>query len=149
MSARFHRGFSFLEVLISVVVLTIGLLGVMGSLTFGLRASAYSGTTSEAVNCARQILERIRLQNLAWSDNVIPPDTVGLADTASDRRAIEAPPFQAMTPSRNLRRNIQMHRVSMVASDPNYNLMQVQVTIYWFDRGSEKSVALCAFQRRP
>ncbi|MEW6280563.1 MAG: prepilin-type N-terminal cleavage/methylation domain-containing protein [Candidatus Eremiobacterota bacterium] len=141
-SASPCRGFSIIEMLISVLILTIGMLGVIGALTFGLRASSVSGTTSDAVNYSRQIIETIRVQNLDWGGVIT-------SDPASARTDLNAPPFASLPSNTNLRRNIQFSRVSGNPSDYEYNLYQIRVSVYWFDRGNEKSVSMCAYHKQP
>lgn len=55
-----QRGFSLLEALVSVVVLSFGLLGVAGLQAAALKYSRDAGNQSIAVNLAREMAEMIR-----------------------------------------------------------------------------------------
>ena len=58
--ANHQRGFTLLEVLIAVVVLSIGLLGVAGLQAFGLRNNQDAYMRSQATILAMDIAERMR-----------------------------------------------------------------------------------------
>lgn len=53
-------GFSLLEVLVSIIVLTVGLLGASGMLLSAMRTTSESGNFSTAVNLARELSEKTR-----------------------------------------------------------------------------------------
>lgn len=55
-----QRGFTLLEALIAVIVLSLGLLGLAQLHTYGLRNSNSAALRVEAVNLAGNILERMR-----------------------------------------------------------------------------------------
>ncbi len=59
-ASRAECGFSLIEVLISVLVLAIGLLGLAALQTQGLRASTDSYVRSQATTLAYDIIERMR-----------------------------------------------------------------------------------------
>lgn len=54
-------GFSLLEVLVSIIVLTIGLLGAGGMLLTAMRSTNESGNFSSALNFARELSEKARV----------------------------------------------------------------------------------------
>lgn len=57
---RSQRGFSLLEVLIAVLVLSIGLLGLAGLYAVGLRSVDSANLRTQATVVAQDILERMR-----------------------------------------------------------------------------------------
>ena len=59
-SKRCQAGFSLLEILITMVVLSIGLLGVAGMQVNGLRNNHAAYTKTQATNLALDMAERIR-----------------------------------------------------------------------------------------
>jgi type IV pilus assembly protein PilV len=68
---RAARGFSLLEVLISIVVLSIGLLGAVGMLMAAVRTTNESGSFTAAVNLVRELSEKARInKNVAARNNV-------------------------------------------------------------------------------
>lgn len=69
-SKRAEEGFSLLEVLISIVVLGIGLLGAVGMLMAAVRSTNESGSLSTAVNLVRELSEKARInKNIAARNN--------------------------------------------------------------------------------
>lgn len=58
---RAEEGFSLLEVLISIIVLSIGLLGAVGMLMAAVRSTSESGSFSTAVNLVRELSEKARI----------------------------------------------------------------------------------------
>lgn len=90
-----HRagGFTLLEVLIAMVILSIGLLGIAGLQTVGLRSSHGSYLTSQASLLAYDIADRIRANpamitpggNISTAAGDCALDTSGLTLTEADR----------------------------------------------------------------
>jgi type IV pilus assembly protein PilV len=70
------RGFSLLEVLIAVIVLSIGILGVAGLQVFSLRANQVSYVRSQAAILASDISDRMRANRVAAANNnyALDPD---------------------------------------------------------------------------
>ncbi len=64
---RYSNGFTLVEVLVTIVVVSIGLLGLAGLQINGLRANVSSETRSKATLLASDIVERMRA-NLAGVD---------------------------------------------------------------------------------
>ena len=63
MASTKHRaaGFSLVEVLVSIVVLSVGLLGTIGMLLASVRTSHESATFTAALNLARDLSEKVRM----------------------------------------------------------------------------------------
>ncbi|MDH6166177.1 type IV pilus assembly protein PilV [Variovorax boronicumulans] len=63
MASTKHRaaGFSLVEVLVSIVVLSVGLLGTVGMLLASVRTSNESATFTAALNLARELSEKARM----------------------------------------------------------------------------------------
>ncbi|MEW6283882.1 MAG: prepilin-type N-terminal cleavage/methylation domain-containing protein [Candidatus Eremiobacterota bacterium] len=57
MQTKSRAGFSIIEILIAIIVLAIGIMGVLGALTFGLRAGEHSDRMTQATALNRKILE--------------------------------------------------------------------------------------------
>lgn len=69
-STRAEGGFSLLEVLISIIVLSIGLLGAVGMLLAAVRSTNESGSFTTAVNLVRELSEKARInKNIAARNN--------------------------------------------------------------------------------
>jgi type IV pilus assembly protein PilV len=56
---RTHRGFTIIEVLVALVVLSVGLLGIAGLYVIALRAGTTSINRMQAVNLAADMADRI------------------------------------------------------------------------------------------
>jgi type IV pilus assembly protein PilV len=59
-AARLAGGFTLVEVLVSIVILTFGLLGAVGLILNSLRASNESGNYVTASNLAREYIDKMR-----------------------------------------------------------------------------------------
>ncbi|MDQ0081487.1 type IV pilus assembly protein PilV [Variovorax boronicumulans] len=75
-------GFSLLEVLVSIIVLTVGLLGASGMLLSAMRTTSESGNFSSAINLARELSEKARA-NKAISIKTTATDNAYLVDWKS------------------------------------------------------------------
>lgn len=64
-AGRRQRGFSLVEALVALVVLSVGLLGVAALYTWSLRDSRTALLRSEAVNLASDMADRIRANRVA------------------------------------------------------------------------------------
>ena len=63
------RGFTLLEVMISVIILSVALLALAGLQIISIRGNAFGGTMTEAVTLARDKIEDLKRDD--WS-NVLP-----------------------------------------------------------------------------
>lgn len=69
MQRHTNRGFTLLEVLIAIVVLSIGLLGLAGLQANGMRQNHSSNLRSQATFLAYDIMDRIRANRQTALDN--------------------------------------------------------------------------------
>lgn len=82
-SPRHHAGFTLIEVLVTVVVVSIGLLGLAGLQINGLRANVSSEARSKATLLASDIIERMRANPLGVANNDYANiDTTGIGCSA-------------------------------------------------------------------
>ena len=72
------EGFSLIEVLVSIVVLSVGLLGVAGMLMTSVRSTSESGSFTTAVNLVRELSEKARINKNVAARNVDNPYLVDL-----------------------------------------------------------------------
>ncbi len=63
-----QKGFSLLEVIISMLILAVGLLGVAGLMTVGIRTNADAAHLTEAYQIGQEEMER--LKTVSWSSIV-------------------------------------------------------------------------------
>ncbi|WP_431276153.1 type IV pilus modification protein PilV [Variovorax ureilyticus] len=62
-------GFSLLEVLVSIIVFSLGLLGAVGMLMTSVRGTTESGSFTSAVNLVRELSEKARINKNVSSRN--------------------------------------------------------------------------------
>ncbi|WP_316672476.1 type IV pilus modification protein PilV [uncultured Tolumonas sp.] len=67
-----QKGFTLLEVMISVVILTVSLLGVAGMYGFAAKFSYESQQHAQAVYTVNDVLERLRIDKTAWLQSILP-----------------------------------------------------------------------------
>jgi type IV pilus assembly protein PilV len=75
-SSRHHSGFTMIEVLVTIVVVSIGLLGLAGLQINGLRANMSSEARSKATLLANDIVERMRANPLGVDNNAYGAITI-------------------------------------------------------------------------
>jgi len=90
--SRHHVGFTLIEVLVTVVVVSIGLLGLAGLQINGLRANVSSEARSKATLLASDIIERMRANPLGVANN-----SYANINTAAIGCAVQPDPFCSNT----------------------------------------------------
>ncbi len=155
-------GFSQVELAVAVVVLAVGILGVVASFTFGLQSTRFSGQMSRALAWNRQLIEMIRVRNLAFTPD-IPPSTSGLNDgpapsTGTDearfrnlRDLNDAPFLNDLPLGTGFKRRIQIRRLGSTSAADKYRqrIAEITVTVYWMDNGRLREVTMKALHRQP
>ncbi|MBI3929910.1 MAG: hypothetical protein HY319_30505 [Armatimonadetes bacterium] len=146
-----RRGFSQLEVLIAVGILALGILGVVGSLTYSTQAQRFGERTTEAVQVARELVEKIRVRNLPYEwDPPQPPEDSGLCDEPGARKPLSARPFASDFPGESpFQRNIRVTPLTTDRGDYRYGMTRIEVTIFWSEQGRERTVRFASIHRRP
>jgi type IV pilus assembly protein PilV len=92
---RFNRGFSLLEVLITLLVLSIGLLGVAAMQAFSLKANQSANFRTQATALANMMAERMRAHGGGALNTTVAyygsgSDARASADLADWQNAIQA-----------------------------------------------------------
>lgn len=154
------RGFSLIELLIAMGVIAVGLLGVAASLTFGSRQSGHGEKMLIATNQARILIESLDGQNLVsnppLAGNNLPPATSGVNDGLGDRRPLTAAPFNNPADHPDIlpgvldqyTRRIRLSRRG-TAGTPGEFLVNAEVTVFWKEKGVERSVTTTAVLSTP
>ena len=110
------RGFTLLEVLISIVILTIGVVSIIWAFNTGMFASTDIENVDLALNLAQERMEYIK-------------DT-GYAFTGDTKASVSG--FSAF-----------QRQATVTMLQPN--LKQIDVTVYWQMKGSETSITLTTY----
>lgn len=137
---QWRHGYSLVEILIMMVIVTIALLGLMGSFAYGVRANAQAHKTATATGYASQVMDMIRTNNYAWVDpsgNLADPD-------GSTRKALNAAPLTMAPADAAFTRNVEI--TQGIGAGYKANIARIKVRIHWFtDAGAEKTVELVGF----
>lgn len=132
------RGFTLVEVLVSLAVIAIALFGVMGSIAYGTRHARSGEELGEAVQLARQVL--VYIQESSVLDTVEPTEPwfsedSGLNDATTVRRELDAAPLGGLAiplvQLERYQRRVVATRLSDNPSDHRYGLARVTVEIFW------------------
>jgi type IV pilus assembly protein PilV len=157
---RPQAGFSLIEVMVAVLVLSVGLLGMAALMTTSLRNTHSANQRTQAVNLAQEIVDSIRanLPNAMRYDmadftdaaTVCPAGSSRPANTYSSATSPHA--LDLLRWSRDLcyslpngqgRISINTVSVPVAATGDNYNVYQVDVEVCWFDDRAEAGSADC------
>lgn len=164
-SLRGSRGISLAELLIAIFVVSVGVLGTVSALWYGIRSEKYSERRANAVFQAREMVNAIREGNYPFNggsdNNGIPWMTVGSelndgdydadSDDDGDRRPFNAPPFENLYPTNefNFQRRVEMKQLSTSSSSYESDLAAIKVTLFWNEGRHDKEVTLWGYHRRP
>lgn len=156
---RKQRGLSMVELMIAIFVVSVGVLGTVSALWYGIKSEKGSERRSHAVFQARELINILRAGNYPFSNpaHLVVGSDVNDGDIDNDgddngaRRPFNDPPFGNHFPNNpfNFERRIEMKQVS---NDPNNhlsNMAAIKVTVYWNEGSSTKEVSLWSYHRRP
>lgn len=153
------RGLTLAELMIAIFVVSVGILGTVSSLWYGIKSEKGSERRTNAVFLGRELANLVRSRNLPFAD----PSyfTVGSdindgnydsdADDSGPRRAFNAPPFANDFPTNELNYERRIE-IKLMSADPNSHLndiVAIKVTIYWDEGGSRKEAVTWAYHKRP
>jgi len=167
---RRQSGFSIIEILMAIAVITIAIFGTISAIAFGLRASDLGKTNTFAIGVNRKVLELIlggnyQLPNAYFSAGTLSASALTdphgtppwrplyvnsdnfwfkLADYGySDPNAPEARKF--ITESVNYELHISIAPVSAVTSTVDSRLRHIIATTRWRDKTGWKSIQTEAY----
>ena len=107
-AVKSHNGFTLLEVLVAIVILTIGLLGTAGLTTGVIRGNHFSKNVTSATAAAQTKLETIKSGGYVYATTAnFPNDTVSMGGMSF------------------------MRSTTITSSSPAANMKTVSVTVSW------------------
>lgn len=132
------RGFSLIEILIAMVVLSVGILAVTKMELVSMRSNTRSASLTEASSVARATMDR--LLNLDY-------DAAELSDTSADSTAglTDATPSTADYHQTDGRFDIFWN---VAENQPINNCKTIQVNVTWNMGGEVKSTSFSAIKNR-
>ena len=155
----FQSGFSLIEILIAIIVLTIGIMGVLGAISYGLHSTDASEKMTKAIAIERKIMEQ------AVIDGAFQGSAVKISEPAYVQ--FNSPPYDFIFSSQahytardyaNYTRRVEYSQLTggelMVAGSnweiaaPNPRIARIMVTVRYVDRNnSQKSISTFAYDR--
>ena len=134
-----ERGFSIIEVMIAISILSIGILALASMQVAAMRGNSYAGSVTEASTWALDHIEK--LMNLPWDDASLQDADLdgdaGLADIGFDNN----PSTQADADFKVIRGRYAIHW-NVANNVVTANTRTVNVIVTWSDHGVQKSVSI-------
>ena len=112
-----REGFTLLEVMIAIVLFGVGIVAVVSLLSSGMTGAVDAENTAIAVNLAQERMEEIR--NLTYK-NIVNDDKAAVTGFSVFQREV-------------------------IVAEPETNLKQVTVKVYWTYKGGETEVPLVSY----
>lgn len=144
---RGRGGFTLIELMVVIGVISIALLGLIASMIFGMKANESASRRTIALNHARTIMGEIRDSDKSY---VWPTRHAALMNNPTDRIALNAAPLSDPVLADNPEQMTRNVLISLLTGDAYRvnNLRKVQVRVYFTVKGIEKSVELIGFVPR-
>lgn len=124
------RGFTIIEIVVAIGVLTIGVLGVAGFFATSPMLTRSASNTSVAANLAQGALD----EALSASYDELTPGTGNKVKISEDSNN----PFYNFSKQRN----ISLVDLNLAPSATDVGLKKIDVIIYYQEGGSEKNVQM-------
>lgn len=132
------RGFTLVEVLVALVVLSVGLLGIAGLYVEGLRAGRSSVYRSAAVTLAGDMAERVRLNpsgNYAGSGPGADQGCVNGADACDANNLAQDDWFHWLN---DIQRRLPAGAAARIERQALPPLTEFRITVSWPEVGQEE-----------
>lgn len=145
---RFDRGFTLVEVLVALVVLTVGMLGIAAVYLEGLRSSRAAMLRTQAVMLAADMADRIRANRyvFAGAQAYDPATAVAVANNACDK---STNPSAQCTPAQMFANDLARWQTAVQARLPGgtgtvgfalvNTIPTYTVTVSWVESGESVS----------
>lgn len=166
------KGFSQIEVLIAVIVFSIGILAVIAALIYSARSSQTSQQHTTALELSQQYIELIKTRNLVPWDKSLGDDYYdcedeppkpkkdflfcsGVLDAPDAWHQINSPPFNSeefIKPEYDqFQRNIHVKRMSQDVNLDQYSMAEITINIRWTNPGGagKRTISMYAIHVQP
>jgi type II secretory pathway pseudopilin PulG len=152
-----RSGLSLVELLIAIFVVSVGILGTLSALWYGIRSEKYSERRSVAIFQARELISQIRANNYPFNPTYIAAgsdlndgDYDNDGDDGGAQRPFNHSPFSNDFPNNpfNFQRRVEMKQLSNNPDSHLFNMAAIKVTVFWPEGGAEKRVTLWSYHRR-
>lgn len=127
----FLKGFTLVEIIVAMTVVTIGVLAVINLFPRGLRLARESKETSVAINLTQEKIEELIAQN--YDD--IPTGIIEAKDRVDNN-----PSSQFYIYQRETQADYADSNLNTTAQDTE--LKKITVTVFWIENGREKTVQI-------
>lgn len=122
-------GFSLSELLISIAISSIALLGTLAMLTYARRSTEHGEKMTQAIAYCRQLCEIVRSEGLAYAYGIPPSSGSVINNSTMVALNSGGGPFGALPDDPAFRRTIVTQQVNNTGYEQN--LLKVTVTVYW------------------
>ena len=153
------RGLTLAELMIAIFVVSVGILGTISSLWYGIKSEKGSERRTNAVFLGRELANLVRSRNLPFADPtyltigsaINDGDYDNDADDNGARQPFNAAPFANDFPTNelNFERRIEIKLMSSSANNHLNDIVAIKVTLYWDEGGSRKEATTWAYHKRP
>jgi type IV pilus assembly protein PilV len=134
-----QKGFSLIEVLVAITLLSIGLLGVASMQTTAISGNSFARTGTEGVQLAQEMVDLIRT-NAGTNPQLYDGIDTNATCSGADPRLTDCANWQTSLQDSGLQ-NIS-GTVDVVANSPIDNTATVTVRVQWGPSGSNRKVIL-------
>ncbi|HET7396573.1 MAG TPA: type IV pilus modification protein PilV [Gammaproteobacteria bacterium] len=140
---RTAAGFTLIEVLVALVILSVGLLGIAGMISVSLKSSGSTYTRTQATALTYNILDRMRANRASVSSYNIAQGTPAtnascLGSTANCTPA-DIANFDLYEWKQDLASQLPQGDGSITTTVVN-NMTQITVTVYWSDARAQQAL---------
>ena len=137
---RRHRGFTLIEVLVALVVLSVGMLGIAALYVEGLRAGRTAVYRSQAVNLAADMMDRIRANPRARADYELAGAVFGCVNGNADCTSTELAQEDIAMWQAELANQLPPGSAANIVYTPGAPADTYTITISWPEAGYDENL---------
>ncbi len=155
-NVKMRNGFSILETVVSLGIITIGIIGVLGLFTQTIRSGEISFNQEIAINLAQEGIEVIRNQrdsnwiipNIDWNDGINGTEYKVNFKNDNTWEIIEATGFQKLylrsekIYTHETGNNTQTIFERKIEIKNNTDMLEITSTVQWTERGNTQSIIM-------